>query len=520
MKTLVLTIAMTLGLYSGTAPQIVEATLPPPAPAPAVLTVCVGSEGYTIDPAYLSDGGDFDYLHHLYEGLMKYASVSTDGVMNEMQIDYGLAESAEVSADGLTYRFTLRENALWSDGVPVTAADFVYAWERLLIGDTHGAQQLGAVLESVTAESDRVLCVTLQRPCPWFPKLCAEPYLAPVRRDLVEAYGGDWTNEANIAVSGAYIIESWVHDDHIVLQKNPYYYAKDTITADRIVWYFADNAHKGDADFIADVPEAAATGRVDQAGVYYLYLNANGIRDWRVRAAMLLALDRDALAAAVGEGVRPAQGLVPQGVQAAEFEEEPMLRWLRETYPSYDLSCYEQRCALALDLYNSAVASGVWSYGRTLEFRYNASAVNDTVMAHCTADWLRVLGLTVTPRPMTAEEYGKLLATNTFDVAYLSWVADYDDPLSFLQIMERGGAANFSAWGDERYDALLEQAATDCENRDGLLYETECALFEAERFAVCPLYWTGERYAAADGVMGIAHSAYGGYRFGNAVTEG
>lgn len=523
MKTFILTIAMSLGLYSGTTPQIAEAPLPTPVPTPTVLTVHAGTEGHSIDPAYLSEDAP-DYLHHLYEGLMKQSPESTDGVMNEMQLTYGLAASVERSADGLTYRFTLREDALWSDGVPVRAADFVYGWQRLLQTDTHGAAQLSAVLATVTAESDKVLTAVLKQPCPWFLKLCAEVYTAPVRQDLVEAYGGDWTREEYIVVSGGYTIESWVHDDHILLKRNPYYYDGAALTADTIVWYFAGTNPKGSVDFSADVPNRAATGTVDKAGVYYLYLNANAIRDWRVRAAMVLAVDREAITQGVGSGAQAAWGLVPEGISltdgtAYHADAAPMLQWLQETYPAYDLTTYEGRCVLAVDLYNQAVASGAWSYGQTLRYRYNDSAVNEAVMAQCRADWLRVLGLTVTPRPMTAADYETLLATNTFDIAYLSWMADYDDPLCFLQIMERGGDANFSAWGDLRYNELLERATVDTADRDGLLFRTDCALFEAERFAVCPLYWFGESYAAADGLTGIAHSAYSGYWFGNAEPD-
>ncbi|MBQ3010980.1 MAG: peptide ABC transporter substrate-binding protein [Oscillospiraceae bacterium] len=522
MKSLVLTIAMMLNLWSGSAAELAEAPLPVPTPAPAVLSVCVGTEGHTIDPGYLSDGEDAAVLHHLFEGLMKYAPVRGDKEMNDMALTCGLAESVQVSADGLTYRFTLRRDAMWSDGVPVRAGDFVYAWQRLLQTESYGARQLGDVLASVTAEDDRLLTAVLKRPCPWFLKLCAEVYAAPVRRDLTETYGGDWTREENIAVSGAYTIAEWVHDDRMVLVKNPYYY--DSVTVDAIDWQFADSPDRIAADFTADVPDSTATGAVEKSGVYYLYLNANAIRDWRIRAAMLLAIDRASIASQVGDGAAAAEGLVPAGISLTDGtayrpETAPMLVWLQTKYPSYDLRSYEGRCSLAADLYNQAVAEGTWSHGRTLQYRYNVSEVNETVMRCCCDDWLRVLGLTVTAAPMTAEDYGKLLTTNTFDVAYLSWVADYDDPLCFLQIMERGGANNHSAWGSPQYNGLLEQAAMSGEQRDSLLFAADCALFEAERFAVCPVYWFGEPYFAADGITGIAHSSHSGYWFGNVKRQ-
>ena len=496
------------------------AGLPDTAPVeatPRVLIVCVGTEGTSIDPAYLGESDPADYLSHLFEGLMKYTPVSDEGVMNDMTVTCGLAWPAEVSEDGLVYRFTIRDDALWSDGVAVTAADFVYAWNRLRDTDTHGARQLWSVLSSVTAESDKVLVAQLQMPCPYFLKLCAQVYAAPVRRDVVETYGGDWTDAANIVVSGAYTVGEWVHDDHIVLVKNPLYYAADAVTADEIDWYFTD-ADRISAHFTAAVPQGLSDGCVHKAGVYYLYLNANGIRDWRVRAAMLLALDRDAIATVMGGTA--AEGLVPKGValtdgRACGWHTAPMYAWLQETYPRYDLQTYEGRRALALDLYNEAVAAGAWSHGRSLRFQCCDNSPSRAVMDLCRQNWLEVLGLTVGESVLTEADYEKRLRTNTFDVAHLSWMPDYDDPLSFLELMERGGDYNFSAWGDVRYDTLLEQTAT-AHDRDSLLWAADAALFEKERFAVCPVYELAEHYAA-EGICGVAYGG-GGYWFGNAMV--
>ena len=502
MTSIILTVAMTLNLC--TAPvQVAEQ----PQPTPTAITVSVGTEGATIDPAYLAESEPGDYLGHIYEGLMKYEPVSNESVMNEMTVTYGLAESVDVSEDGLTYRFTIRDNALWSDGVPVTAGHFAYAWQRLLASDSRGGSRMGAVVDTVTAEGDRVLLVTLQQPCPYFLKLCAQSYAAPVRWDLVETYGGDWTDEGHLAVTGAYTIRSWVHDDVMVLEKNPLYYAADTITAEEITWYFSDGSDTMDVDVAADTPQGSL---VDGAGVYYLYLNANGIPDWRMRAAMTLALDREAIAAVVGHGAVAAEGLVPRGITDG-VEGTPMIRWLQEMYTEYDLSTYEGRCDLARVLYGEVTGGG----GRALRFRCNASAINHNVAALCCQSWEEVLGVTVTVQEMGNTAFEAMLRSNTFDVACLSWMADYDDPLNFLEIMERGGSYNYSAWGDVRYNDLLRACAVERENRRSLLYDTESALFEKERFAICPVFWYGENYTAAEGLTGIGHSPCGGYWFGN-----
>ena len=502
------------------------APTPTPVPTPMVLTVSVGTEGSTIDPSYRSPSESGDLLNHLFEGLVKYAPTDAGETVNAAVPVLGLAESMELSEDGTVLRFTIRDDAYWSDGVPITAEDFVYAWGRLLTpvggSEPRGAHLYGLLRNAeevargklppealgVYADSERVLRVELEKPCAWFWKLCAMPCMAPLRRDLIEAHGGDWTNEGHIAVSGAYTIGEWVHDDYMLLVPNPYYYDAEHLGPEEILWKFGEDPK---SDFTA----GSGDGRVPVAGTYYLYLNANAIPDWRVRAAMLLSIDREALAEELGDGARPAEGLVPEGISmtdgCAYAGEASMYTWLGQTYPDYDLRTYEGRCALACALMARSWAAG----GCTVYYRFNESAVNRTVAERCQADWQRVLGLRAEFVPMEVDAYAARLRTNTFDVAYLRWLPDYDDPLSFLQIMERGGDYNHSGWGDVRFNEQLDLAAgcLDAPSRDAMLLRAEEMLYEKERFAVCPLYWYGETYAAAEGLKNVSHSAAAGYNF-------
>ena len=506
-----------------------------------VLQVCVGAEGSTLDPTYLAEVDPADYVSHLFEGLMKYGATDTTAAVSYSRVTLGLAERAVCSDDGLTWRFTLREDACWSDGKPIVSSDFVYAWQRLLTpaarGETAhaaGAAQLYGVIVNAEAvaegemlpdelgvytEGERTLVVKLERPCPWFEKLCAMPCMVPLRRDIIEAYGGDWTNERNIVVSGAYTVTEWVHDDYMRLEPNPYYYDRKNVGPEAIVWRFGAEGGAG-CDFVGDVSDVAAVGSVSVAGTYYLYLNANAIPDWRVRAAMLLSVDRDALAVELGGGVRPAEGLVPAGISRSDGtaytpHHGAMYAWLAGQYPDYDLTDYEGRCRLAKRIMGEALAGGSWYSSYKLYYRFNESTVNRIVAERCCSDWKRELGLTVEFVLMDVDTYRSRLKTNTFDVAYLSWLPDYDDAQSFLQIMERGGAFNHSGWGDVRYNEQLQLAEVcmDAAARDAMLRHGDEMLFEAERFAVCPLFWFGENYYAADGLAGVGHSPAMGYSF-------
>ena len=192
-----------------------------------------------------------------------------------------------------------------------------------------------------------------------------------------------------------------------------------------------------------------------------------------------------------------------------------MYTWLGQTYPDYDVGTYVGRCALASALMEQSRAAGSWYGSYTVYVRFNESAVNRSVAERCQADWQRVLGLRAEFVPMEVDAYAARLRTNPFDVAYLSWLPDYDDPLSFLQIMERGGDYNHSGWGDVRYNEQLKLAAgcLDAPSRDAMLLRAEEMLYEKERFAVCPLLWYGEQYAAADGLKNVSHSAAAGYHF-------
>lgn len=528
-----------------------------PVPTPMVLDVCVGTEAYTMDPTYINDVQAPDYIGHLFEGLTKYAPVATDrgDAVVEMALVLGMAERCDMSGDGLTYTFTLRSDAVWSDGQPVTAQDFVYAWQRLFtpseadeMKHSASAEQLFGVLKNATevssgklapsslgvvAKSDKVLEVYLEQPCSHFLKLCASICLLPLRQDVIEAYGGDWTREGNIVVNGAYTLESLVHDDCMTLQKNPLYYDGDALGPDTIIWHFSDSSastlteyNNGAYDFISDVTDTAAAGygSSPRAGTYYLYLNVNNIQDWRVRAAMTLAIDRESITQTIGEGTTPAVGMIPAGIAdsagveyipAEDAAQQPLYAWLQQTYPKYDLNTYDGRCELAKKLYNEALTVGSWYRSYKVYYRFNESTVNRAVAETCQANWKDVLGLTAEFSLIDADKYADSLASGSFDIAYLGWLPDYNDPQNFLDIMRRGGEYNHSEWGDGSYtdqvDAIL--SVYDAETRDQLQLKADGALFTQWRFAVCPIYSYGDTYCAAEGVTNVGHSSSGYYSF-------
>ena len=556
--------ALTACGQSAPEPEVPEATpVPTPVPTPMVMDVSLGAEWYTIDPTYINHADTASLAGHLFEGLTHYVPVENpqDSAVVGTALTLGLAESYSVSEDGLRYTFMLREDALWSDGQPVRAQDFVYSWRRLIAPKTElelphavSVQQLYAVLKNagpvsrgelpvealgITAEGDKVLHIDLEQPCPYFLKLCANISLVPLRQDVIEAHGGDWTNERNIVTCGPYTISSWIHDDRLTMVPNEYYYDAENLGPQELRWNFSDSGaaavqelRSGVQDFITGIPgallpeleaEGLASSR-SHAGTYYLYINANAVGDWRVRAAMMLSIDREAITEAIGDGTSPAVGLIPAGVATTDgteyvpaptADQQPMYAWLQSQYPNDDLNTYEGRCSVARKLYNAALAAKSWYTSYQVYYRFNDSTVNRIVADTCAKNWQEVLGLRANFVEIDAAEYAESLRSGHFGVGYLQWLPDYNDPQSFLELMRRGGEYNYSGWADIRYNDLLDRIAVtgSAAERDALQLQSDAMLFTEGGFAVCPVYYLGESYGAGSTVHNVGHNAFGHYYF-------
>ena len=562
--TLCLVLAVTgCGGETGTevSPTPTETAEVTPAPTPEEkaysLDICLGMEWYTLDPTYVNDSDTATYVMHLFEGLMKYVPSDSEGQIGDTRVEYGMAEGYTVSEDGLTYTFTLRPDACWSDGEPVKAGDFVYAWQRLLSSDegeqlehATGAQMLSGIVKNasavlagkvsptqlgVTAADDRTLMVELEQPCSYFPKLCASPCLVPLRQDVIEQYGGNWTDADKIVVNGPYTIADWVHDDYLSMEQNPYYYDWESLGPAAIVWHFSDGEEDtlrefraGSYDFIGTFPEEetqtlkdeGVCRTLDGAGTYYLYFNTDVIADWRVRAAMVLSVDRDALVESLPGEETAATGFVASGIQdsrgrnfsgGASGVQAALYSWLQGWYPDCDLTTYEGRCALAKELYQEALDAGAWYRSYTVTYCYNASTTNRMVAKQCQQDWAEVLGLQVNLSVVDRDQYGALLENGNFGVAYLTWMSDFDDAQNFLSLMDSNSVYNYGGWTSAAFVDLLTQINTtrDALERDELQYYAETQMFSMGGFPVCPIYFFEDTCCISDALTGVGYSPFG-----------
>ncbi len=541
---------------SNDAPAPAEAEAP--ADEPFVINACIASEPETIDPGLISSVDGSTYTQHQFENLMKYQMVAEnpadDVNMQNTEVVLGQAASYEVSDDLCVYTFTLRDDIFWSDGEPVKAGDFVYSWQRLV--DPETASDYGYFLDNIVlnaaaiqagekdkselgikAIDDKTLEITLEAPCAYFLEMCAFASLVPLRQDVVEG-SDNWTDPANIVVNGPYKVVEWVHDSYIRMEPNEYYYDAANLGPDAIVWWLSDSEtailsayQSGEYDFIENFPtdliaSLQASGDCfinPYVGTYYLYLNCSKITDWRVRAAMVLSVDRENIVENVTQGGQvPATGFVASGIldsTGADFafgvsELGAIYNTLQKMYPDADLSTYAGKCELAKQLYDEAVAEGAWDPSTTVVYNFNTSETHKAIAEACGSDWQTVLGMNITLENQEWATYTNGLGEHGFGVARLGWIADYNDPVTYLELMVTGNSYNYGLYSDESFDADIAQAKASLAGpeRDALLYRAEETLFGEGGFPVCPIYYYTNMYCMT-GLTNVGYTGMGYFFF-------
>ena len=487
-----------------------------------VATACIASEPETIDPSLISSVDGSTYVNHMFENLMKY--VPTDEKADESgnvmmtKVDLGQAASYEVSDDGLVYTFKIREDAKWSDGEPVKAQDWVYSWQRLV--DPNTASDYGYFLDGVVvnaaeiqagekdpselgikAVDDSTLEITLCQDTPYFIEMCAFASLMPLREDVVSA-GDDWATPEKIVCNGPYKLSEWTHDSVIKMVPNDQYYDAANLGPSEIDWYLsADETailsayQSGEWAFVESFPTDMISSLQDSGdcfidpyvGTYFLYLNCDQIKDWRVRAAMVLSVDRDNIVENVSQGGQtPATGFVASGIldsTGADFafgssDLGAMYAWLSEKYPDADLTTYEGKCELAKKLYQEAVDEGAWDTNTTIVYNFNTDDTHKAIAEACGQDWSNVLGIKITLANQEWNTYTNGLGEHKFGVARLGWIADYNDPITYLELMVTGNSYNYGLYSDPDFDAAIKTAKATGEGG----------------FPVCPIYYYTNMY--------------------------
>lgn len=562
-----LTGAMCFGLLAGCGGD----TTPTPTPdaggaetpdAPYEITVNFASEPQTIDPALNSAVDGAIMCNHMFEGLMKWvdagtAANGTDGTVNNAKIDFGQAKSYDkvVNEDGtVTYTFTLRDDAMWSDGKPVTAGDFVYSWQRLvdpataadynyMIDTVVNANEIMAGEKdktelAVSAPDDKTFVVTLHTDAAYFVEVCAFPATFPVRQDMIEQAGDQWTFSTDTYISnGAYKLTEWEHNAAIVMEPNEYYYDVENLGPDKITFKLMDDANAmlsaynaGELDFVQEVPQAELAGKiasgemkiVDYIGTYYVCFQTQKapFDDPRVREAFSLAIDRTYIVENVSQsGEVEATGFVPAGIYDAAGAAGDDFRTTGGDYYDATSDAYAANCERAREL----LAEAGYPNGEgfpVVEYLYNTNDNHKAIGEALQYMWETELGVKVT---LNNQEWGTFLETRKngeYDIARNGWIADYNDPMTFLDMWMTGGGNNDAQYANAEYDKLIAEAkaATDSETRMQLMHQAEDILI-GDDSVLAPIYFYTQKHMMKDDVAGVFYCPLGYYFFNYAQAK-
>ena len=511
------------------------------------LAVCLASEPMTIDPALNSAVDGAIMTNHMFEGLVKWV----DNGSGEAELAPGQAESWEktVNDDGtVTYAIKMRDGIKWSDGKDVTAGDFEYSWKRLadpataadycyMIDMVQGYAEVadGSADKDtlgIKAIDDKNLEITLSYDCPYFEEIMAFPATFPVRQDIVEG-NEEWTYSPETYIgNGAYKMVEWSHNAYILTEKSETYYDYEKLGPDTIKYTLLDDNNamlaafnSGELNFIMNFPtdEMAnylASGQITVApyiGTYYVCFNTEDevFSNPLVRQAFSLVIDRNYIVENVSQsGEVPATGFVPSGVYDAEGANGDDFRTVGGDYYSVSADDYQANCDKAREL----LAEAGYPNGEgfpAVEYMYNTDDRHKAIAEALQNMWQTELGVTVNLSNQDWNVFLKSRKDGDFQIARNGWIADYNDPCSFLDMWYTGGGNNDAQYSNPEYDALIDaaKATSDQTERMAAFHKAEDLLIGQDS-VLAPIYFYTNPYMLSDNISGMYYTPLGYFFFG------
>ncbi|RAU34520.1 peptide ABC transporter substrate-binding protein [Pantoea sp. RIT413] len=464
----------------------------------------IKDEPASLDPMKAVGLPEIQVMRDLFEGL---TSQDAKG-----QIVPGVAESWS-SNDNKIWLFTLRKDARWSDGSPVTAQDFVYSWQRLVdpknsspfawFAALSGIENAEAITKGsmspeklgVTATDATHLKVTLSRPVPWLPAMMANAALFPVPQKVIQAEGDAWTAPGKLVGNGAYQLQTRVVNEKIVLVRNKHYWDDKHSVLTQVTFLPINEESSatkryraGDIDITESFPKnmfallkKSLPGEVytpDQLGTYYYAFNTQKgpTADVRVRKALSWSIDRRIIAEKVlGTGEKPAWHFTPD-VTAGFTSQQSYL----QQHSQQELNA-QAKALLA--------AAG---YGPVkplhLTLLYNTSESHQKIAIAVASMWKKTLGAEVTLQNQEWKTYIDSRNSGNFDVIRASWVGDYNEPSTFLSLLTASHSGNIARFNSAEYDALLAKASTETSVQARNADYNKAEQIIADQAPIAPLY--------------------------------
>lgn len=494
----------------------------------AVLRVGAGAEPQNLDPYRVTGHNEHRILTSLFEGL-------TTLNQETLAVEPGAAESWTVSPDGLVYTFTINPNARWSNGTPVTAHDFIYGWKRHLSARL-GSEYVYMLWCIVNAEDytkgkitdfsqvgakaldDKTLEVTLKYPVPAFLSMQIHYSWFPVLQANVEAFGtiddpnnSKWTLAGNMVSNGPFKLVEWSPNQIIRVVQNEHYWDASQVKLDGIEFYPYSSLPTEEREFRSgrlDVTESLLATKIETyrsehpellhidplVGTYFYRMNTTRkpLDDPRVRRALAMSIDRQSICDSVLFGaVVPATAFTPPGLAGYSPE------------ASIPYNVDEARKLLA----EAGFPNGQGM--RPLDILFNESEDHRRIAEAIQDMWKKNLNVEARPAQQEWKVYLNSLTTLDYDVARSAWIADYLDPINYLECFQTGGGNNRTGWSSPEFDALVEQArlSPDQNVRFPLLQQAEKLLLEGAPLA--PIYSYRQRFLLSPRVQGLKSNMLG-----------
>lgn len=440
------------------------------------------------------------------------------------------AETVDISDDKLVYTFHLREDATWSNGDPVVATDYEFAWQQALNPEVasdyaymlyfiHNAEPYfnGEVEWSevgVKVIDDYTLEVTLDNPLPYATDLFAFPTLAPINQKFYEEVGADKyaTDAEYFCCNGMYELTEWSHNSQIVFQKREDYWNADAVGPDEIVYKIITDSQAGLNSYLSreidytDLDSGEVVQQAEAAGFevgvkparssYYLIVNTEDefMSNQNLRLALAYSIDKQALVDTVYQNDnQPMTSFTPPAIMGANDSsfQEALVEERGEMYPgSGDLEKAQEYLQAALEELGCTVD----------ELNLSIDCADDSLRRNCATflqeQWRQNLGIeNIAVNSMQTKQVSANRQSGDYCMSLGGWSPDYNDAINFLDLWVTDGGNNDSFWSNEEYDNLIAQATAEADEevRQQYLFDAEEIL--AAEMPVIPLYWQCQNYS-------------------------
>lgn len=501
---------------------------------PDTVSYVLEAEPSRLDPAMTTNLAENNTELQLFEGLTR--------LDKEDVPQPALAESWDVSPDGKVYTFHLRDGIQWSDGTPITAQDIEFSWKRVIDPDiasenaymmfcidnaeNYFKKKAAADEVGIHALDDKTLQVRLTNPTAYFLNLTAFHCYYPVPRQQVEAHPDTWASDAETMVcSGPYKITKWIHSSEITMVKNDQYWDKDAVQLPSIVFPISDSqatrltlVESNQANMTVE-PPPADQDRLEKIGlykvapylgIYYYVFNVQKppFDDVRVRKAFALAVQRQGLMEHIVRGQKQAAyAWVPPGI---------LDKTTGRDFRAEGGNLMTEDAEKARQLLQEAGYDADHPLPE-INILFNTSEIHKAIAEAMQAMWKENLGADV---QLTNQESKVFMASRSqgeYQIARASWIADYSDPMSFLDVFD--DEENDAQYHNPVYHELIQKAKTT--NNEALrmqyMHEAEQKLFDD--CVIIPIYYTTQPYAAQPYIKGYHWSSLGLVDFKEAYIE-